>query len=594
MWASTGEAGRTDTQPIPLETQEESSHMRGAEDDWFERVRDYTEQLVRVRAFSPTVDERRVADAILGLLVAGGLERAYTTVGLDPLEHDALGRRNVFAFVRGQRTDTLVLLGHFDTVDTADYGAFEPWATDPAGLAERIDALAAQTPGLRDDLDAHAGDWLFGRGSVDMKSGVAANLAVIRRIADAASRGEPPAISVLFLATADEETESAGVLQAVRFLLRLRTEQGLSYLGAINTDYTTAQHPGDPHHYVYTGTIGKLLPSFLVVGRESHVGDPFDGVDANLVAAELIRDLSMNDVLCDRVRGQATPPPVTLKAADLKARYDVQLPFAAYFYLNVLTFTTDPGALLRRVRVYAETALAHVLTHLRETQEHWLGGGQQTADAQRVVPERTGAVFTYQELCELCATRLGAERVQQELFQEWGRWPSEIDKRERSLHLVRRLWDLSGKRGPAIVLYYSPPYYPHVAAAPSALHTTMRAVAGAHPELLLAEREYYPYISDMSYLRLEAGGDITALTANMPVWQPPDAPPRPGGYTLPLEAIGALDLPVVNLGPYGRGAHQRGERVLMSYSFGVLPQLIWETFQRLGQLETDSAGGSTG
>jgi arginine utilization protein RocB len=69
----------------------------------------------------------------------------------------------------------------------------------------------------------------------------------------------------------------------------------------------------------------------------------------------------------------------------------------------------------------------------------------------------------------------------------------------------------------------------------------------------------------------------------MPVWD--DAPgdaPRPGAYTLPLDAIRELDLHVVNLGVYGRGAHQRGEAVLMSYSFGALPQLIWETIERLG------------
>jgi arginine utilization protein RocB len=39
---------------------------------------------------------------------------------------------------------------------------------------------------------------------------------------------------------------------------------------------------------------------------------------------------------------------------------------------------------------------------------------------------------------------------------------------------------------------------------------------------------------------------------------------------------------VINLGPYGRGVHQSGEGVLMSYSFGILPQLIYEVIERLG------------
>lgn len=554
--------------------------MPDLHDSWFGTVKALTEGLVRVRAFSPTTDERTVVEAIRELLVADGLEHAYTSIGLDPLEGDAFERRNVFAFVRGQSPDTLVLLGHFDTVSTADYGPLEPWATDPGGLAARVDKLAALTPGLQSDLDTHPGDWLFGRGAIDMKSGVAANLAVIRRIAAAAARGERLPISVLFLATPDEENESAGVLQAVRYLLRLRAAEGLSYLGAVDTDYTTAEYAGDPHRYVYTGTIGKLLPSFFVVGRESHVGDPFDGVDANLLAAELIRDLSMNDDLCDRVRGQATPPPVTLKAADLKARYDVQLPFAAYFYLNVLTFTTDPGTLLRRVRLSAEASLARALERLDECEARWRAGEHDITRAGRL--PRTGAVFTYSELRARAEAQVGREQVERELTEEWQRWPAAIDKRERSLHLVRRLWTQSGERGPAVVIYYSPPYYPHVAAAPGALHEAVHGVIRAHPELALVEREFYPYISDVSYLRLDADADTTALTANMPVWQPPDAAPRPGAYSLPLDAIRALDLPVVNLGPYGHGAHQRGERVLMSYSFGVLPQLIWEVIEGLG------------
>src|SRR5262249_14798718 len=242
-------------------------------------------------------------------------------------------------------------------------GPLESYALDPDALETRLDELVMLTPDLQPDLEASAGDWMFGRGAIDMKSGDAVNLAVMRHLARLARAGRL-SLSAVLLATPDEENESAGVLQAVRFLLRLREEQGLEYLGCINTDYTTSRYPDDPHRYAYTGTIGKLLPSFLVVGKESHVGDPFDGVDANLLAAELIGDLSMNPDLCDAVRGQIAPPPVTLKATDLKAGYDVQLPFAAYFYLNILTFTTGPDALLDRLRERCAAALGRVLTRI--------------------------------------------------------------------------------------------------------------------------------------------------------------------------------------------------------------------------------------
>src|SRR5712692_37904 len=556
--------------------------------NWYDIVWQYTTQLVGIRSVSPGQGENMVAEEVLRLLHAGGLESVYTASGLDPIVGDAYGRQNAYAFLRGESPRTVVLLGHIDTVDTVDYGPLEPWALDPDGLAEQQDALAELVPGLTEDLAGYPGDWMLGRGVVDMKSGVAATIAVVRHLAEMA-REEPPPLSVVLLATPDEENESAGILQAVRFLLRLREQYGLEYLGALNTDYTSARYVGDQHRYIYTGTAGKLLPSFLVIGRESHVGEPFNGVDANLLAAELVRDLSMNDELCDVVRGQITSPPVTLHASDLKTHYDVQLPFVAYFYLNVLTFSTTPAELLARLCLRAGEVLKHTLQRIDEAERRWIVRG--SSDAKRVeqLKARSGTVLTYAELCAGVVQRLGQKRMDDELSAAWDSCPDGLDARERSLHLVRHLWTLSGKQGPAVVIYYSPPYYPHVAATPSQLHEVVTTLATAHPELNLEVHEYYPYISDMSYLRLDPHMDLTALTDNIPIWQEPGTPARAGSYTLPLAAIQQLGLPVVNLGSYGRGVHQRGERVLMSYSFGVLPQLLYEVIDQLGQLNEESS-----
>ena len=146
--------------------------------DWFETVRNYTVRLVNIRGISPHQTENNVARTVLDLLTEEDFADAYTSVGLDPLENDSYQRHNVFAFLRGESKRTLVLLGHFDTVDTQDYGSLEPWALDPAALAERQEELLALVPELRANLEAYPGDWMFGRGSIDMKSGVAANIAV--------------------------------------------------------------------------------------------------------------------------------------------------------------------------------------------------------------------------------------------------------------------------------------------------------------------------------------------------------------------------------------------------------------------------------
>ncbi len=541
-----------------------------SEHTWYEDVRQYTKLLTSINSVSPGKGEYQVSEAVLMLLHEDMEERAYTQVGFDSIENDPYERQNVYAFLKGKSPATIVLMGHIDTVGIQDYGELEADACNPIALWEKRHQLGPTLAGT--DLN----DWMFGRGAVDMKSGVAVNIALMHYFAHYAP--DIP-LSVLFLATPDEENESAGVLQAVHLLTHLREQYHLNYIGVINTDCTTAQYAGDPHRYIYTGTVGKLLPSFLCIGRESHVGTPFHGFDANLLAAELIHDLSMNDELCDVVDGQITAPPVTLRATDLKTHYNTQLPLTAYFYLNVLTFTTTPEMLLERLRHYSESSLTQALARIDKTEAHWRTiGGVQEQNAQ----PRTGVVLTYAELYREMVQRLGEQQVARELSTEWERHPATLDTRERSLHLVHKLWTLSGRQGPAVVLYYSPPYYPHVSATPGPLQDALTEVIATHPEIPLVQQQYFPYLSDLSYLRLDANVDSSVLKANMPIWKEPTAQGT-RGYYLPFQAIEKLNIPVVNFGVYGQGAHQRNEAVLMSYSFGTLPELICETIERLAR-----------
>lgn len=547
---------------------------------WYDTVRATTSRLVRIGSVSPSPDEDNVTREVVDILGEDGLAPTYSEIGLDALAGDPYGRHNAYAFLPGATNRTIILLGHIDTVATADYGSMEPYALDTDALIARRVQLQDITPGLEAALGDQPEDWMFGRGTIDMKAGVAANIAVMRALAALPQERRP--LSAVLLATPDEENESAGVLQAVRFLTALRKRHGLDYVGVVNTDYTTARFVGDTRRYIYTGTIGKLLVTYFVVGREGHAGDPFQGLDVNALVAELIRDLSMNTDLCERVGDRSTPPPVTLHAADLKTHYDVQLPFTAYFHLNALTFQKGPGELLAELRRRAEDAQRRVLDRVATAERQWRAAqGMGTAGASVRAPE--GSVITYADLHSEVSARLTADELHAALDEEWSRWPADLDKRERSLHMVERLWTLSGRSGPAVVLYFSPPYYPHVGASPCALHDAARTLVERHPELELTIEEYYPYLSDMSYLRLDPGIDTHALVENMPVWVDPTFPSRVGGYGLPLDDIRSLDAPVINLGPYGGGAHQRSERLLMSYSFATLPRLICEVIGLLGE-----------
>jgi arginine utilization protein RocB len=56
------------------------------------------------------------------------------------------------------------------------------------------------------------------------------------------------------------------------------------------------------------------------------------------------------------------------------------------------------------------------------------------------------------------------------------------------------------------------------------------------------------------------------LVANMPMWDQ--------GYSIPLQELEAFDVPVMNLGPVGRDAHQWTERLDVDYAFDTLMDML--------------------
>ena len=59
------------------------------------------------------------------------------------------------------------------------------------------------------------------------------------------------------------------------------------------------------------GTVGKLMPTFYVVGKETHVGESFKGLDPNQITAQIISRINLNPEFCDvpRARSPCLPSP---------------------------------------------------------------------------------------------------------------------------------------------------------------------------------------------------------------------------------------------------------------------------------------------
>ena len=92
----------------------------------------------------------------------------------------------------------------------------------------------------------------------------------------------------------------------------------------------------------------------------------------------------------------------------------------------------------------------------------------------------------------------------------------------------------------------------------------------------LGVQNYYTGISDLSYAMFaENQENISYIENNMLLWG--------DLYSVPLETIKDLSMPVLNIGPWGKDFHKYTERVLMEDLFYHTPRLIDKTIKTILQ-----------
>jgi arginine utilization protein RocB len=543
--------------------------------NWQATVREWTLELVRFPSVTNGRGETEFAAHLRDLLAAWPYFQAHPDqLWIERTAADPHERFNLFALVRGAGSGAVVLAGHYDVVDVANYGSLAPWAFDPEALAPRLIAELEQGGGTEADLrtldDLRGGAFLPGRGVLDMKSGLAAGVAVLERFAEAADHRQG---NLLLVATPDEEQGSHGMRSAARRLPAIARAWDLRLEAAINLDATDDQGDGSAGRAIFLGTVGKLLPSVYFVGHETHAGSPFAGVNPNLLAAELTRRVECNAGLLDVAEGEAAPPPVCLKLADLKAHYDVTTPAATWCYYNVLTHRRTAVEVLEMMVGLVREALEGALAYLAEQAARY---GAASGRAS-VFPAWKPLVLTFAEL-KAHAIRpddTAAQRAFDELTRTLTDDPS-IDLPLFSRRVTEMLWSRSDLTGPAAVVGFGSLYYPPALVTDAtAKGARLRAAARRQAEALAREtaqsirlRPFLPGISDMSFLGSRPPAeDVALIENNTPAW----------GSRLHFDyhAVRALDLPTINVGPWGRDYHQRTERVDAHYAFEVVPELIW-------------------
>jgi succinyl-diaminopimelate desuccinylase len=204
-----------------------------------------TQALVQIPSENPTGTEGEIGGFI-----------AHWLAGIPNVEvtkyEVQLGRYNVVAKLKGKMARAgLAFIVHMDTVPVGT-----GWTRDPYG----------------GEID---GGLLYGRGAVDMKSGVAAAMVAFKRLADLATQPEK---DILLCATIDEEgTDMLGALDLVK--------RGI-------VDNETVLVATEPNGLTLTVEHkGVVWYEIEIFGQSAHAGNPHLGSDAVLAMGRVITAL---------------------------------------------------------------------------------------------------------------------------------------------------------------------------------------------------------------------------------------------------------------------------------------------------------------
>jgi acetylornithine deacetylase/succinyl-diaminopimelate desuccinylase-like protein len=288
-------------------------------------------RLIRFDTVNPPGNERLLQEYLLGELTSAGFD--CELLGAEPQ------RPNLIARLRGASDGpTLGLLGHVDTVlANADEWTHDPWSGDVAD------------------------GFLWGRGALDMKSQVAAEIAAA--IALARSGWRPARGELLICAVVDEETGGALGAQWITETHpdKVRCDFLINEGGGPFFEYGGARRYG-----VCCGEKGVFRFRLVTDGVAGHASLPKMGDNALLKLAPLLERLgarqpsyAITDVPAAFLRGLGENPEDPAAAVRRLAATDPRLATMFEPMLGV-TFTPTRAAASQKVNVIPSRAEIHV------------------------------------------------------------------------------------------------------------------------------------------------------------------------------------------------------------------------------------------
>ncbi|ARJ73199.1 peptidase M20 [Bacillus velezensis] len=537
-----------------------------------EKIEAITKSLVALNSINGTLGEGKKADYIKDMIKSFPyFQENPSHVWEQAIPEDPYGRKNIFAFIEGngESLNTVIYHAHLDTVGIEDFGPLKDIAFDSDRLAEYFSNYEFDRDVQR---DARSGEWMFGRGSVDMQSGIAVHLANLLHFSE--RRDQLPG-HILFMANPDEESQHSGILTSISELKRMKQEKQLRYLAAINNDFITPLYEGDTTRYIYTGAAGKLLPCFAIYGREVHVGDTLSGIDPNLIASEITRRIHNNIHMAENIEGELVLPPTCLYQRDNKEAYNVQTAVSSYVYFNYFIYEKTAKEVMDQLTAVADEACKETERKLSDYYDEYC---ERTSLPKKEMSWNVQVYSLEDYLKRLRSRGIDPAQCIGQAFKTY----EHLELRMRCFKAVEELQKLDPEQGAKVIIFYAPPYLPHNYLKEESTrdrllqHVIQEAVdkTAASTGETFAFKKFFPYLADGSFLSLhETDEEVSAFTDNFPGWDVIG--------TIPFKEIRELNIPSVNIGVYGKDGHKWTERVYKPYTFHVLPELIQQTTMHL-------------
>lgn len=288
-------------------------------------VRHLLTKLIRSRSLNPPGDVRECAG-----LIAEELRKRNLP---SEIIEEKPGVANVVSLLQGQAGGkTMVWNGHFDVVP-----AGENWEFDPFGGE------------FRDG-------YIYGRGSSDMKSGLAAMIVAL----DALKKAQAPFRGrIVFQAVGDEETGSEGGT-----MLMIRKKIGAEAAFAIVSEPTNLQ--------ISIGNRGLRWIEVTVKGRASHAGRPHLGANALQAAARMISGLEKLDFKARHPLFEIPTPSLSVTMMQAGTKINI-IPERCTFAIDRRMIPGETSETVRREieEVVRQNLSTGISAEIRITHEGW-------------------------------------------------------------------------------------------------------------------------------------------------------------------------------------------------------------------------------